>query len=248
MAAGMFELRAMGAAARLTLTRPEARNAVPAGRWTELGAAARQAVAHGARLLVVAGAGSAFCAGADISDFAAMGADPAAREAFRLDMREGIEALASLPVPTVAAIQGPCFGAGVALAMACDVRVAGAQAMFAVTPAKFGIGYPQEDVRRLVSLVGPGQASRLLLTAQPVTADEALRIGLVEILAADLEAELERLAAAILAGSGDSHATLKRAVSLAAAGIASDAAQDQAFDALLGSETLHRRLAERGKG
>jgi len=244
----MFELRARGNAARLTLNRPEARNAVPAGRWAELGAAARRAVEGGARLLVVAGSGSAFCAGADIGDFAAMRSDPAAREAFRLDMRQGIEALAALPVPTVAAIHGPCFGAGVALAMACDIRVATGEAMFAVTPAKFGIGYPQEDVRRLVALVGPGQASRLLLTALPIPAEEALRIGLVEILASDLEAELERLAAAILAGSGDSHSTLKRALALAAAGIASDSAQDRAFDALLSSETLHRRLAERGKG
>jgi enoyl-CoA hydratase/carnithine racemase len=248
IAAGMFELRAKGDVARLTLTRPEARNAVPAGRWAELGAAAREAVAGGARLLVVAGAGSAFCAGADIGDFAAMRTDPAAREAFRRDMRDGIEALAALPVPTVAAIHGPCFGAGVALAMACDIRVAAEEATFAVTPAKLGIGYPQEDVRRLVALVGPGQASRLLLTALPITAEEALRIGLVEIVAADLEGELDRLTAAILAGSGDSHATLKRAIALAAAGIARDAAQDRAFDALLGSETLHRRLAERGKG
>jgi len=244
----MFALQATGDTARLTLDRPEARNAIPAGRWTELGAAARRAVAHGARLLVVAGAGSAFCAGADIGDFAAMRTDTAAREAFRRDMREGIEALAALPVPTIAAIHGPCFGAGVALAMACDFRVAGGQAVFAVTPAKLGIGYPQEDVRRLVALVGPGQASRLLLTAQPVPAEEALRIGLVEIAAADLEGEVDRLAAAILAGSGDSHATLKRAVSLAAAGIASDSAQDRAFDSLLGSDELHRRLAGRGKG
>jgi len=243
----MFDLRVEGGIARLTLNRPEVRNAVPAGCWAELGAVAREAAA-GARLLVVAGAGPAFCAGADIGDFAAMREDEAAREAFRRDMRSGIDALAAIPGPTIAAIHGPCFGAGVALAMACDMRVATPGARFAVTPAKFGISYPQEDVHRLLALAGPGQAARLLLTALPITAEEALRIGLVEILAADLEAAVEALAAAILAGSGDSHSVLKRGIALAGAGVAADPEQDRAFDALLGCDVLHRRLAARGRG
>lgn len=101
---------------------------------------------------------------------------------------------------------------------------------------------------RLVALVGPGQASRLLLAPLPLDAPEALRIGLVEILSEDIHSELARLAAAILAGSGDSHSTLKRGIALAAAGIAHDEEQDRAFDALAGSEALHRRLAALRKG
>lgn len=248
MEAAMFDLRLEGDCARLTLDRPEARNAIPADSWGALGAAAREAVAKGARLIVVAGSGSAFCAGADLGDFAAMAGDPAAAEAFRTAMREGIEALAAVSVPTVAAVHGPCFGAGVAVAMACDLRLAGPHSVFAITPAKFGIGYPQEDVHRLVARVGPGQASRLLLTALPIGAEEALRIGLADIFAADLEAELERTAAAILAGSGESHSALKRAVALAGAGVARDEGRDRAFDALLGSAEFRRRLAERGRG
>jgi enoyl-CoA hydratase/carnithine racemase len=239
----MFDLRLEGETARLTLNRPEARNAVPRDGWRRLAAAALDAVAGGARLLVVEGAGSAFCAGADISDFEALRGDPAACEAFRGAMREGIDTLAGLPVPTIAAIAGPCFGAGVALAMACDLRLAGPGAAFAITPAKFGISYPQEDVARLVALVGPGQASRLLLTALPIGVGEALRIGLADLLAEDLGAELERLVGAVLTGSGDSHATLKRGIALASAGVASDGEQDRLFDSLAGSEALHRRLA-----
>jgi enoyl-CoA hydratase/carnithine racemase len=245
MGAGMFDLSVEGEAARLTLNRPEARNAIPRGGWRRLAEAAQGAVARGARLLVVQGAGSAFCAGADISDFEALRGDAAACEAFRRAMREGIDTLARLPVPTVAAIAGPCFGAGVALAMACDLRIAGPGASFAVTPAKFGLSYPQEDVARLVALTGPGQASRLLLTALPVGAKEALRIGLADLFAEDMEAELDRLVGAILAGSGDSHATLKSAIALAAAGVDRDGEQDRVFDALAGSEELHRRLALR---
>jgi enoyl-CoA hydratase/carnithine racemase len=243
----MFDLRP-GEAARLILNRPEARNAIPADRWPALGEAARQAAEGGARLLIVAGNGSAFCAGADISDFAAMRRDSAACEQFRAGMREGLEALAMVPIPTIAAVQGPCFGAGVALAMACDLRVAAPAASFAITPAKFGISYPQEDVRRLVALVGPGQASRLLLTALPIGAEEALRVGLVDSLAPDLEAELERLASAILSGSRDSHETLKRGIRLAAAGTVRDDEQDRAFDRLLGSDALGQRLAALAKG
>ena len=95
-------------------------------------------------------------------------------------MRAALDALRDLPIPTIASIEGPCYGAGVALAMACDLRIAGRGARFAITPAKIGISYPQEDVHRLVALVGPGQAARLLFTAETIDGAEAERIGLVE--------------------------------------------------------------------
>jgi enoyl-CoA hydratase/carnithine racemase len=100
-------------------------------------------------------------------------------------MRGALEPLAGLPMPVIAAIDGDCFGAGVALALAADLRIAGPRAVFAVTPAKLGITYPQEDVARLVALVRPGQAARLLYGAARIDAAEAARIGLVEILADD---------------------------------------------------------------
>jgi enoyl-CoA hydratase/carnithine racemase len=244
----MFDLHLDGAVARLVLNRPEARNAVPVGEWPRLGDAAEAALAGGARLLTVEGTGSAFCAGADISDFAAMTGNAAACADFRLAMRDGIERLAALPIPTIARVHGPCFGAGVALAMACDLRVAGPQASFAITPAKFGISYPQEDVARLVALVGPGQARRLLLTALPIDAAEAVRIGLADLVTDD-EAETTRIEGAMLDGSPDSHAALKRGIALAAGGTATDAEQDRRFDALIGSEALAARLAAlRGGG
>lgn len=243
----MFDLQLEDGVAHLTLNRPEARNAIAPDGWRLLGAAVREAAERGAGVLLVRGTGSAFCAGADIGGFARMRGDAAARRDFRLGMREAFDALAALPFPTVAAVNGPCFGAGVALALACDLRVAQTGARFAITPAKFGISFPQSDVRRLVALVGPGQASRLLLTAQPIGAEEALRIGLVEILADDLDAEIARLVEAIRAGSGDSHSALKRAVALASAGTSEDSEQDASFDALIASDELHRRLAAPGR-
>jgi enoyl-CoA hydratase/carnithine racemase len=242
--AAMFDLAHDGDIARLTLNRPEARNAIPASGWAALERALGEAEGSGAKVLILRGAGSAFCAGADLDDFAAMRDDADARARFRAAMRSALERLASLAMPTVAAIDRACFGAGVALALACDIRVAGPGASLAITPAKFGISYAQEDVARLVALVGPGQAARLLLSAGGIDAAEAARIGLVEILAEETaHAEAETLARAIAAGSGASHRTLKRGIALAARGTASDAAQDRAFDDLLGSDDSAARLA-----
>src|SRR5690606_8347347 len=154
-------------------------------------------------------------------------------------------ALRALPVPTVAAIDGACYGAGVALAMACDLRLAAPDAPFAITPAKIGISYPQEDVHRLVALIGPGQAARLLFTGLSIDGAEAARIGLVDLAAS--AAEREEAIAAILANGAESLATLKRALRLAAKGVRSDPAQDHQFDALLGGAELARRLEAREK-
>jgi enoyl-CoA hydratase/carnithine racemase len=239
MAESMFKLTINSGVARLTLGRPEARNAIPVAQWRPLGAAAREAEAGGVRLLVLQGAGTAFCAGADLKDFPAMHRDPAAAAEFRQAMRDGIEAFAALSIPTVALIEGPCFGAGVALAMACDLRFAGAQARFAITPAKYGISYPQEDVARLVRLVGPGQAARLLLGAGTIDAAEAMRIGLVE---GGID-KAEPFIAATLANSQASIASLKRGIALAAGGRAQDEEQDRTFDTLIAGDELAAKLA-----
>jgi enoyl-CoA hydratase/carnithine racemase len=149
-------------------------------------------------------------------------------------MRDALDALRALPIPTVARIDGPCYGAGVALAMACDLRIATAGSRFAITPAKIGISYPQEDVHRLVALVGPGQAARLLFTAETIDGAEALRIGLVELQDAD--------ESAILANDPQSLIMLKRAIALAAQGVRSDAGQDRGFDALIAGDASAARL------
>jgi enoyl-CoA hydratase/carnithine racemase len=242
----MFALSIEQQVARLVIDRPEARNAVPAGQWQALAASAIQAEREGARLLIVSGARGAFCAGADLGDFPALARHEPARVAFRLSMRRAFESLGQLGIPAIAAIDGPCFGAGVALAMACDMRIAGPNARFAITPAKLGISYPQEDVHRLVSLVGTGQAARLLFGAGTIDGAEAARIGLVELHSSTAEAFEEALASlteAILANSPHSLALLKRAIGLAAAGTASDRGQDQAFDACFGSGEFEARLA-----
>ena len=238
----MFRLEREGEAVRLVLDRPEARNAIPAGAWRTLAARIAEAARPPARLLLLTGAGQAFCAGADLADFAALQRDAGARVRFREDMRAAIDALAEVAIPTIALVEGACYGAGVALAMACDLRLAGASARFAITPARFGIAFPQQDVHRLVALVGPGRAARLLFTGLDLDAGEAAAIGLVDgVDPSGGEAIIE----AILANDSDSLAALKRSIRLAAAGRRSDTGQDEAFDRLLGGAGLARRLEAR---
>lgn len=239
----MFNLTLDGPVARLGLDRPEARNAVPVRDWALLAHRCGEAARAGARLLVLSGSRQAFCAGADLEDFQAFADDPKAAAAFRQLMRTGLDAVRDLRIATVAVIEGPCYGAGVALAMACDLRIAGEGARFAITPAKFGISYPQEDVAGLVALVGTGQASRLLLGAVTIDSAEAERIGLVELRAADVGAAVEALAEAFLANSGESVAVLKRGIRLAAQGSSRDEGQDRNFDSLFGSADFRERLA-----
>lgn len=234
----MFELALEDRVARLTLNRPDARNAIPAAGWARLAETAERAAGSDAALILIEGEGEAFCAGADLSDFPAMRGDPAAAGDLRRSMSDCFARLRALPVPLLANVDGPCFGAGVALAMACDLRLAGAKARFAITPAKFGISYPHEDVQALVALVGPGQAARLLFSGEAIDSDEALRIGLAELPAS----ALDPLVAAIRSNSAASLATLKRGIRLAAA----DEAQDRRFDELLAGDELPGRLEALG--
>ena len=240
----MFKLSIDNGIGLLRLARPEARNAIPVEAWAELGHRADQAVRGGARILIVEGEPRGeFSAGADLGDFDSFAGNPDARAAFRLKMRSGIDRVRDVPIPTVAVIEGTCYGAGLALAMACDIRFAGPAAQFAITPAKLGISYPQEDVHRLVALVGAGQAARLLLTAQVIDGPEAERIGLVEkYLETGLAGEVERIAEAVAANDPQSLLTLKRSIRLAAAGVSQDEAQDRRFDDLLGSDAMLERL------
>lgn len=239
----MIGLEQDGAIAWLRLNRPAQRNALAVADWEALADRVEEVAASQARLLVLSGAGGAFCAGADLSEFAELQRDEEARRRFRTAMRRAMDGLAVLPIATLARVEGPCFGAGVALAMACDIRIAAPGARFAITPAKMGIGYPQEDVARLVRLVGPGWAARLLFTGDAIDAAQAERIGLVE--GVEDQHGVDALVEALLACDPASVAMLKRGISLALQGTSQDEEQDRRFDALLGSDALAERLSRR---
>jgi enoyl-CoA hydratase/carnithine racemase len=167
--------------AELVFDRPEARNAMTWAMYGQLAAACEAIAADGSvRVALLRGAGGkAFVAGTDIAQFQAFtssedGIDYEAR------IDAGIDQLARLPVPTVALVEGWCVGGGLAIATACDFRLATPDAKFAVPIARtLGNCLSIANVARLKDAFGAQRVRRLLLLAEAIGADEALACGYV---------------------------------------------------------------------
>jgi enoyl-CoA hydratase/carnithine racemase len=203
-----------GAIATIRLNRPARKNAMTQMMWLALHDALRACDCDPAiKIIILTGGDGIFCAGADIDDFARLSGDAAWRAANQQAIAQTQLALARLSKPTIAAIAGPCVGGGCGLAIACDLRLASDDATFGITPAKLGLAYSLHDTKLLVDLVGPAQAKMMLFTARLMSAQEALRIGLVnEVHAAtDLMAAADTLAALI---AGNSQYTVRALKSL----------------------------------
>ena len=229
----VFSLEMCGTIATIRICRAAAANAIPTSAWRELRATIDAAIANGARALILrSGNPRVVSAGADIGDLAQLTDDVAERVRFRSEMREALNELGSLPA--VALVEGGCYGASVAIAMACDVRYAKPCAEFAITPARLGISYPQEDVTRLVDLIGKGQAARLLLSGEVIDAVEAARIGLVEAISEDAAACAESWANSVSGNSSTSVSELRRALD--------GQSTADAFDAAFGGPNFRKGL------
>jgi enoyl-CoA hydratase/carnithine racemase len=214
--------------------------------WEALPALVATAMADpSVRLLILASAHPGpFCAGADIGEFATASADPAWRTRNQAAIRGTQLALARAPKPTLAVIDGDAVGGGCGMAMACDVRIASPRARLGITPAKLGLVYPLHDTRLLVDLVGPSQAKRLLFTATLVDAAEALRIGLVDVVADDLAAEVAGFAASVVAASPASQRGSKAIIQRIVEGAHDDDATSAAgFDAAFTGADFHEGVA-----
>lgn len=226
--------------AQIVLDRHETRNAFRIDDWRALADAISViSQAECTAVMLVSNAPRIFCSGSDITQLSLLADDLAMRAEFRMAMAAAIEGLAGLDVPVFAAIDGACFGAGVALALACDVRIAAPAASFCVPPAKLGISYPQSDIARLIGAIGPGQANRLLFIAEPIGAEEALRIGLVELLAASPRDEALRMCLQLSTYSPASIRSLKHGIRNAGSRNAQNL--DEAFENLFGSDEFRRR-------
>lgn len=210
-----------GAVATLTLDRPDKRNALSDAIWRGLPPAIAQACERReTRAIVLRGAGGNFAAGADIAEFDTVFADRAATSAYLDQMIAATAAIADAPVPVIARIEGLCIGAGVALAVACDIRIADGGASFAVTPAKLGLLYSLTDTRRLIAAVGESQAKDLLFTGARIDAQQAQAIGLVDMIGDDAAVAVKL--DTIVANSAWSHAHTKQVVALIRAGVEDD--------------------------
>ena len=152
------------------------------------------------RVVVIRGAGEkAFISGADISEFEKRRSSPETIKQYNESGRLAAVAYANLEKPLIAMIQGYCMGGGLLTAMSADIRIASEEAQFGIPAARLGLGYEFGGVRPLVTLVGPAYASEILFSARRFSAEEALRMGLINrvVPKPELEASVRELAGSI---------------------------------------------------
>ena len=214
-------LRALNAALREIAARPDA----------------RCLILHG-------GKARAFCAGSDIGEFAHLRGDASEHKILFEDMV--LRQLACLPVPTIAAIDGPALGGGLELALACDLRVLRDGIALGLTESRLG-GLAGSGALRLTRLIGPSRAKQMLFTGETVSSDLALAWGLVNHVASDGSAlDAARAMAATIAARGPLSNRLAKELAAAAQDLALEAglsmstvAQQKIFD----SSDLHEGVA-----
>jgi enoyl-CoA hydratase len=208
----------------LTIDRQDRHNALDVATCERLTAGIERAVGDGARAIVLTGAGRHFCAGADLA--LVHGTELA------VALRALLEMVATVPMPVIAAVHGAALGAGTQLAIACDLRVVDATARFGIPAAKLGLMVDHWTVQRLALLAGHGPARAMLLAAEELDADAALRLGFAQrrgdLPAAEAWArELSALAPLTLAG----HKLLLNAMETSSPGRAPTAAIGEASGA-----------------
>jgi enoyl-CoA hydratase len=193
-----------GPIATIALSNPGRLNALTQRMWDGIGAMVSSLSAdESVRCIVMRGAdGSAFAAGADISEFAnARQSVEQAREYGR-SIQRTIDAILGCRHPIVAMIQGVCVGGGLELASVCDLRICGASSRFGVPVAKLGLVMAYGELKGLIELVGKATALEIVLEARVFDAVEAKQKGLVNRVVADDHVEAETMASAARIAAG----------------------------------------------
>ncbi len=166
---------------RCIFNQPQKHNAISFEMWQGISRAMDDfAVDDSVRVVILSGAGEkAFSAGADISQFGENRATREGVEEYERATDKAYEDLTCIDKPTIAMIQGYCIGGGAGIAVCCDLRIASEDARFAIPAAKLGLAYRWDAVYPLVQLVGASFAKEILFTGRQFSAEEALRMGLV---------------------------------------------------------------------
>jgi len=239
-----------GTVVTLTLNRPAVRNALDLALARALSAAARElARDETVRAVIVRGTPPAFCAGADLTERLSL--TPEERTEHTDAIAAAVEALAELPVPTIAAISGACLAGGAELALACDLRFADTTARFGFPEVRRGIFPGAGGVVRLPQLIGPARAADLLFSGRILDAQEAFRIGLVDQLCepgqldARIESWLRELRQAAPGAVRAAKAALRRALTCDAVTLADIRALRRALDRSPEYEEGLRAFAEK---
>jgi len=251
-----LELDLSGPVARITLARPEKLNALsPALLEALIDAARRLDAEPDVKVVIVSGAGRAFCAGFDLQAFVAQEAEGRTRETADLGRRMA-EAITGMRALTIAQVHGHCVGGGLVLTAACDLRVAAEDAIFSIPETELGIPLAWGGIPRLVREIGPAMTKELVLTCRPFSAEEGRAIGFLNrvVPAAQLAAETQALGAQLAQRSALTLTATKSHVNAVAEEIASTAGAVRDADVLLAAvgdpesrEAAMRYLQARGR-
>jgi len=186
--ASPVELSLTHGLATIALAEPERRNVLDEPMAEALREAAeRVAGAAEVRVAILTGTADVFAAGADVEEIAAASAEQ--NLAYNARLRAAVDAVAALPVPSIAAINGHAVGGGLELALACTLRVASAGARLGMPEARLGIVPATGGLARLPRLIGRSAAARLLLTGDLLSGEEAERAGVVDLAVPAVEVE-----------------------------------------------------------
>lgn len=202
---------------RLTINRPQKRNALTDAMWRAVPAALDWLVEkYPARVVIIDGAGGLdFSAGADIGEFETLRKDAGTARAYEAANSAAFASVRTCPVPVIASVRGICFGGGFGLAAAADIRLADETARFAIPAARLGLAYPLDAVQDLVRALGDQLARHALFSALELSASEALACGCLARLCRpdQLESDVMALASAIAAAAPLSVRASKAAIS-----------------------------------
>lgn len=219
-----------GSILRVVLNRPDKLNAVNTTMLREIESTLQGARAQGARVVVLTGAGRAFCAGGDLGGADTSGAAEAANDV--------VTAIIELPLPVVAGVNGPACGFGCALALACDVTVMAPQAYFQLAFAHVGLMPDGGATTLLYAAIGRARTLRMAMFAEKITAQQAAKWGMVTHLTREdgYDDELKTVVHQLACGPTQSYKWIKAALATAALG---DLARVQALETQ-GQYTLAR--------
>jgi enoyl-CoA hydratase/carnithine racemase len=213
MASNELLCRRDGAIATITLNRPEKRNALTVPMLEAFRSAVEDVVGSSdVRVLILAGAGKAFCAGLDLKEMGLARRPDGSIE--YPEIEETLRELERCPIPTIAMMQGDAIAGGLELALHCDLRVAGTSARMGMPLAKIGLVVPFPLTQKLLDTVGTVKTKEMLFTGSLLDAESARSAGLVTrvVADADLEAATHALAADIAANAPLSLRTMKAAI------------------------------------
>ncbi len=242
-------LEVEGKVATITLNRPERANAMNGDIWLGLEEAAKKIRYNPeVKAAVMKGAGNSFCSGLDLKAVVSEGISLRDHT-----LRGGYETLAflssiftryeKLPVPVIAAIHGGCIGVGMELALACDIRIASENSVFSIPEVVHNLVPDCGGTQRLPRIVGPGMAKELVFTGRRISAEEAMRTGLVNHLYAedDLMEEAYRMVSEIAEMPEAAVQASKRALNIAMSSSMEDGLQYETSEAekVLGDRARH---------